>query len=122
MHPSASAGHGGYIDFHYNGSSADYTSRIIEQNGSLLLNDSKILTARNVVAVVKSIAFTNGVATYANSAITTSSIVFAQWRAGAVNTLNDSVLGVYPQSGQMLIISKTGTTIELPVLILIINP
>ena len=28
--PGASAGHGGYIDFHYNGSTADYTSRIIE--------------------------------------------------------------------------------------------
>ena len=28
--PGASAGHGGYIDFHYNGSAADYTSRIIE--------------------------------------------------------------------------------------------
>jgi hypothetical protein len=27
---SGSAGHGGYIDFHYNGSSADYTSRFIE--------------------------------------------------------------------------------------------
>ena len=27
---SSSAGHGGFIDFHYNGSTADYTSRIIE--------------------------------------------------------------------------------------------
>ncbi len=27
---SSSAGHGGYIDFHFNGSTADYTSRIIE--------------------------------------------------------------------------------------------
>lgn len=28
--PSSSASHGGYIDFHYNGSTSDYTSRIIE--------------------------------------------------------------------------------------------
>lgn len=28
--PPNSAGHGGYIDFHYNGSSSDYTARIIE--------------------------------------------------------------------------------------------
>lgn len=30
INPGTSAGHGGYIDFHYAGSSADYTSRIIE--------------------------------------------------------------------------------------------
>lgn len=32
----SSAGHGGYIDFHYNGSTADYTSRIIEDAASQL--------------------------------------------------------------------------------------
>jgi hypothetical protein len=37
--PSPSAGNGGYIDFHYNGSSNDYTSRIIESaSGSLDLS------------------------------------------------------------------------------------
>ncbi|MDB7815689.1 hypothetical protein [Intestinimonas butyriciproducens] len=30
LSPSASASHGGLIDFHYNGDAADYTSRIIE--------------------------------------------------------------------------------------------
>ena len=36
------AGHGGYIDFHYNGSSADYTSRIIEdQQGRISVNNNK---------------------------------------------------------------------------------
>ena len=36
----ASAGHGGFLDFHYNGSSADYTSRLIEDvSGRLNLND-----------------------------------------------------------------------------------
>lgn len=30
------SGHGGYIDFHYNGSSNDYTSRIIESNSGVL--------------------------------------------------------------------------------------
>ena len=34
------AGHGGYIDFHFNGSNADYTSRIIEfSSGRLTIND-----------------------------------------------------------------------------------
>lgn len=35
--PGTSAGHGGYIDFHYNNSSADYTSRIIENPQSVLV-------------------------------------------------------------------------------------
>ena len=35
----ANAGHGGYIDFHFNGSSSDYTSRIIESaSGTLNIN------------------------------------------------------------------------------------
>lgn len=39
LYPSSSAGHGGYIDFHYNGSSVDSTSRIIEQaSGELAIN------------------------------------------------------------------------------------
>lgn len=33
---SSSANHGGYIDFHYNGNTADYTSRIIEDASSQL--------------------------------------------------------------------------------------
>lgn len=32
----SSAGHGGFIDFHYNGSTSDYTSRIIEWNSGVL--------------------------------------------------------------------------------------
>lgn len=40
--------HGGYIDFHYGGSSANYTSRIIESsNGVVTLNGSPILTEAN---------------------------------------------------------------------------
>lgn len=37
--PNTTAGHGGVIDFHYNGSTSDYTSRIIEYpSGTLLMN------------------------------------------------------------------------------------
>ena len=35
LYPPTTAQHGGYIDFHLNGSSADYTSRIIETASSL---------------------------------------------------------------------------------------
>lgn len=40
---SSTAGHGGYIDFHFNGSSADYTSRIIENSsGDISINGISI--------------------------------------------------------------------------------
>lgn len=40
---SSSAGHGGFIDFHFNNSSADYTSRIIESaSGVLYANGVKL--------------------------------------------------------------------------------
>lgn len=42
---TGATGHGGYIDFHYGGSTADYTSRIIESSsGIVTLNDSPIVT------------------------------------------------------------------------------
>lgn len=41
---SSSAGNGGFIDFHYNGSTADYTSRIIESaNGKLEFKTTQML-------------------------------------------------------------------------------
>ena len=41
--------HGGYIDFHYGGTTDDYTSRIIEEaNGVVKLNDGIILTDKNI--------------------------------------------------------------------------
>jgi hypothetical protein len=43
MFPGSSAGHGGYIDFHYNSNSSDYTSRIIESgSGTLTINGANI--------------------------------------------------------------------------------
>ena len=43
--PKTSAAHGGHIDFHYNGSSSDYTSRIIESaNGALSLQANNGVT------------------------------------------------------------------------------
>lgn len=39
-------GHGGYLDFHYDGSGADYTSRIIESaNGTLSINGVKCVSS-----------------------------------------------------------------------------
>lgn len=43
LRPGSSAGNGGFIDFHFNGSTADYTSRIIElASGNIGLNSNKV--------------------------------------------------------------------------------
>lgn len=59
LNPGANAGHGGYLDFHYNGSSEDYTSRIIEQSSGVLnvpgtfkVNDSNVLTEASISALL----------------------------------------------------------------------
>ena len=49
-HGSSSQGYGGYVDFHYNGSSADYTSRIIEDaSGRLAMNGFFKVTNNSVI-------------------------------------------------------------------------
>ena len=46
---SSNSGHGGFIDFHYNGSTSDYTSRIIEEDsGKLNLNNCLYVTSGKV--------------------------------------------------------------------------
>ena len=43
LYPFTTEEHGGYIDFHYAGSSADYTSRIIESSsGNLNINCTSV--------------------------------------------------------------------------------
>jgi len=37
LSPSSNAGLGGIIDFHYNGSTADYTTRLVEINKMLVI-------------------------------------------------------------------------------------
>lgn len=87
LSPSSNSNHGGYIDFHYNGSSADYTSRIIEAgNGNVTLNGNKILTKGDVVDIYNlTLSFVNGVATYENSAIKYASVVLVQRRGNIAN-------------------------------------
>ena len=46
------SGYGGYIDFHYDGSSADYTSRIMEDNSGVLnLNGQVLITSGGNVGI-----------------------------------------------------------------------
>ena len=79
--------------------------------------DGKHVAVYNV-----SLAWTDGIATYENSAIKATSTCIVQWRAGAVSTLTDSVLGTTSYAGYVKIICKSGkTNITLPVNILIFN-
>ena len=71
LFPGASAGNGGYIDFHYNNSSADYTSRLIEApSGVVKYNNYGLISTANITAVYNvHVSFVNGVFEYSNSAI-----------------------------------------------------
>ena len=124
LFPGASAGHGGYIDFHYNNDAADYTSRLIEHNGYILYNNSKLLSAADFIAVWNaSVTFTNGVAEYSNDAIKANRPCFVQFRAGTVgSTFQDTALSVHnPTNGKLTIIAKNGATFSTHLNILILN-
>lgn len=122
--PATGASHGGYIDFHFGGSTADYTSRIIESaSGTLLLNGNKILTAANVVAVYGvALTFSSGKCVYSNSAITATSVVIAQRRSG---TAGSATTGMFATSGgttgQVTIVTDNTAATTMNVNILIIN-
>lgn len=122
LFPGTTAGHGGYIDFHYNNNAADYTSRLIAHNGYILYNNSRLLSAANVIAVLRTnIAFTDGIGTYENSNITASSVCFVQLQASTVASLYDTVLSAVARNGSLTIVAKAKPNGTLPVNILIIN-
>ena len=124
MFPGASAGNGGYIDFHYNNDNGDYTSRLIEiPKGVLKYNDRGLLSTAHITAVYNvHVSFVNGVFEYSNSAIKATSVCFAQFRGSAVTSgFQDTVLGVTSYAGKVRIIAKNAGTFETDVNILIIN-
>lgn len=124
LFPGASAGNGGYIDFHYNNSAADYTSRLIEvPSGVVKYNNYGLISTANITAVYNvHVSFVNGVFEYSNSAIKATSVCFAQFRGSAVTSgFQDTVLGVTSYAGKVRIIAKNGGTFETDVNILIIN-
>ena len=113
LFPGESANHGGYIDFHYNNNSADYTSRLIEHNGYILYNNKSLLNTGHIMVFWnKEVTFTNGVATFTNSNFKANHVFFAQFRAGTVNsTFQDTALSVHcPNDGSLTIVAKNGAT------------
>lgn len=124
LFPGASAGNGGYIDFHYNNDSADYTSRLIETpKGVVRYNNYGLLSTANIAAIYNvHVKFVNGIFEYSNSAIKATSVCFAQYRGSAISSgFQDTVLGVTSYEGKLRIVAKNGGTFETDVNILIIN-
>lgn len=122
--PSASAGHGGHIDFHFNNADVDYTSRLIElANGVIYYNDHRLLSSENVVGINgASCTFTNGQCHYSNSNVKTASAILAQWRYGAVTTVQNMPLAAYPiENGTILLTTSNTNSFTLPVNIIIVN-
>ena len=68
--PSSSANNGGFLDFHWNGSSSDYTSRIIEADSGaitifaaqgLYLNGKRVALDKDVINKMPKVSKTSGV-------------------------------------------------------------
>lgn len=125
LFPGASGGHGGFIDFHYNNSAADNTSRIIEApSGNVTLNGSGIMTRANIIAVWNvGIDFKNGIAEYSNNAIKANKPCFVQFRASQVgSSFQNTALAVHvPSDGKLKIVAKNGATFSTNLNILILN-
>ena len=124
LFPGTTAGHGGYIDFHYDNNAADYTSRIIEApSGYVQLNGMSIMTRANIAAVYNVQAqFTDGIFEYSNSVIKAGTICFAQFRGGLVtSSFRDTALSTSSEVGKVKIVAKNGETFKTNLNILMIN-
>ena len=122
--PGTSAGHGGYVDFHYNSNTADYTSRLIEApSGHVQLNGMDIMTRANIAAAYNVQAqFTNGIFEYSNSVIKAGTVCFAQFRGGLVtSSFRDTALSTSSEAGKVKIVAKNGETFKTTVNVLMIN-
>lgn len=124
LFPGTTAGHGGYIDFHYKNNNADFTSRIIEvPSGYVQLNGNGIMTRANIAAAYNVQAqFTNGIFEYSNSVIKVGTICFAQFRGGLVtSSFRDTALSTSSDAGKVKIVAKNGETFKTTVNVLMIN-
>ena len=86
--PPQDANHGGYIDFHYNGSTTDYTSRLIEGSELQLMSTDKnvvVKTAGSGKTVILNAPANNSILqnapTAADDAKTSKAIATVGWVA-----------------------------------------
>lgn len=121
--PATNIGHGGYIDFHYNGNTGDYTSRIIESSsGVVSLNNNKILTAANITALYNvSVTFSSGKTTYTNSAIKSTSVCIVQRRSGTAGSATTSMYATTSGDGSITIVTDNTSATSVNLNIFIFN-
>lgn len=88
LRPPQDANHGGYIDFHYNGSTADYTSRLIESSELQLMSTDKnvvVKTAGSGKSIILNAPANNSILqnapTAADDAKTSKAIATVGWVA-----------------------------------------
>lgn len=100
----SSVGHGGYIDFHYNNSSADYTARIIE-SVSGRINIASASQGFSALTVANNLVWNNGNALRS----------LGGW-TGNVNVSSGSVTNLYsytfPEEGQWFLVSDIRWTTD----------
>lgn len=84
---------------------------------------NKRLTSANVVAVYNTaVTFTDGKATYPNSAITSSSICIVQRRVGTAGASNVFAFGTTSNNGNVTICAPNTSSVSMNLNIIIINP
>ena len=122
IYPGAGAGHGGYIDFHYNNGGDDYTTRLVESNGHLKINNKKIFTAENFVAIYSEpVTFSNGKCTYKHSAIKESSVVLVQRISDIPGSATTSMFATASANGSVTIVTDNLEVTSANLNILIFN-
>lgn len=107
---TGATGHGGYIDFHYSGSTADYTSRIIESSsGVVTLNNSPIVTP----AAPNGFYYLGVKSSLPSGADFNTYITPGQWATNTYNTASTFSNCPYVTAGSLTVYYSDTTTNEL---------
>lgn len=116
---------GGFIDFHYNRSGDDYTSRIIEESTGISISHSsgysgRILVTSNIIAIYNAaLTFSSGKATYTNSNIKSTSVCIVQRRSGTAGSATTSMYATTTNNGSLTVVTDntSATTVNLNIFI-----
>lgn len=114
--------YGGFIDFHFNGSSADYTSRIIEQSsgvltitGGLTVKNGLALSSGASIAGTLSVTGTTSLASVSVTGATTTNTLSVDGIAafnGAIHAVTGITLYNETSGGEFLIMNSSGTALR----------
>lgn len=95
--PSSSANNGGSLDFHYNGNSTDYTSRIIETargKMSIYANNGLLLNSKPIRSIAK---YTNSTGIWEETLLETGEIMLEGYGEATTGSIYGDVGIYYPK-------------------------